>query len=75
MLKAFPVKKKLLTLIYTIKLQVMVIKQKREDLSGKIKTALDKGIQKLIAETKATNSYIVVSDKNGKVKKIPAKDL
>lgn len=53
----------------------MVIKQKREDLSGKIKVALDKGIKKLIAETKATNSYIVVSDKSGKIKKIPAKDL
>lgn len=53
----------------------MVIKQKREDLSGKIKIALDKGIQKLIAETKAINSYIVVSDKSGKIKKIPAKDL
>lgn len=53
----------------------MVIKQKREDLSGKIKDALDKGIKKLIAETKATNSYLVVSDKNGKIKKIPAKDL
>jgi hypothetical protein len=49
--------------------------KKREDLSEKIRIALDKGIQKLIAETKATNSYTVVSDKNGKVKKIPAKDL
>jgi len=53
----------------------MVIKEKREDLSGKIKIALDKGIKKLIAETKATNSYLVVSDKNGKIKKISAKDL
>lgn len=53
----------------------MVVKQKREDLSGKIKIALDRGILKLITETKATNSYIVVSDKNGKVKKISAKDL
>lgn len=31
--------------------------------------------QHLIAETKATNSYLVVADKDGKVKKIPAKDL
>lgn len=53
----------------------MPIKQKREDLSEKIKTALDNGIKKLIAETKATNSYLVISDKDGKVKKIPAKDL
>ena len=53
----------------------MIIKQKREDLSAKIKIALDKGIEKLKAETKATNSYLVVADKNGKVKKIFAKDL
>ena len=53
----------------------MVFKQKREDLSDKIQVALDKGIKKLIAETKAINSYLVVADKDGKVKKIPAKDL
>ena len=53
----------------------MVFKQKRKDLSDKIQVALDKGIKKLIAETKATNSYLVVADKDGKVKKIPAKDL
>lgn len=53
----------------------MIIKQKREDLSEKIKAALDKGIKKLIAETKATNSYIVISDKKGNIKKISAKDL
>ena len=48
---------------------------KREDLSGKIKVALDKAIQNLIAETKAKNSYLVISDKSSKIKKIPAKDL
>ena len=53
----------------------MSTNKKREDLSGKIKIALDKGIQKLIAETKAKNSYLVIADKNGKVKKILAKDL
>jgi hypothetical protein len=53
----------------------MSFKQPREDLSEKIKIALDKGIKKLIAETKAANSYLVISDKNGKIKKIPAKDL
>ena len=36
---------------------------------------LNKVTQQIIAETKAINSYIVVSDKNGKIKKIPAKDL
>jgi hypothetical protein len=48
---------------------------KREDLSGKIKIALDKAIKNVIAETKAKNSYMVVADKNGTIKKIPAKDL
>jgi hypothetical protein len=48
---------------------------KREDLSDKIKIALDKAIKNVIAETKAKNSYMVVADKNGKIKKIPAKDL
>ncbi len=40
-----------------------------------IDNALKKVTPHLIAETKATNSYLVVSDKNGKIKKIPAKDL
>jgi len=53
----------------------MANKKQREDLSAKIKIALDKGIQKLIAETKAKNSYLVIADKNGNIKEIPAKDL
>ncbi len=48
---------------------------KREDLSDKIKIALDKAIKNVIAETKSKNSYLVIADKNGKIKKIPAKDL
>ncbi len=49
--------------------------KKREDLSDKIKVALDKAIRNVIAETKAKNSYLVIADKKGKIKKIPAKDL
>ena len=48
---------------------------KREDLSGKIQIALDKAIKKVIAETKAKNSYLVIADKKGNIIKIPAKDL
>ncbi|MEO8415093.1 MAG: hypothetical protein ABI472_15605 [Ginsengibacter sp.] len=44
-------------------------------MSGKIKIALDKAIQKIIAEEKARNGYLVVSDKKGGVIKVPAKDL
>lgn len=54
---------------------VMKKGNKREDLSEKIKVALDKAIQKVIADTKAKNSYMVVADKKGTIKKIPAKDL
>ncbi len=49
--------------------------KKRENLSPKIKIALDEAIKDVIAETKAKNSYLVISDKKGNIKKIPAKDL
>lgn len=49
--------------------------KRREDLSDKIKVALDKAIKQVIAETKAKNSYFVYSDKKGNIIKIPAKDL
>ncbi|MFT3932598.1 MAG: hypothetical protein QM726_03200 [Chitinophagaceae bacterium] len=49
--------------------------EKRENLTNKINAALDKAIKKVIAETKATNTYMVVSDGKGGFKKIPAKDL
>ena len=47
----------------------------REDLSDKIQVALDKANQKLIAEEKARDGYLVISDKTGGVIKVPAKDL
>ena len=53
----------------------MASKKKSEDLSGKIKPALDKAIKKVIAEEKSRNGYLVISDKNGKIKKIPASEL
>jgi hypothetical protein len=49
--------------------------KKSEDLSGKIKVAMDKAIQKIIAEEKARDGYLVISDKKGGVIKVPAKDL
>ena len=49
--------------------------KKSEDLSDKIKVALDKAIKKVIAEEKARNGYLVISDKKGGIKKVPAKDL
>ena len=53
----------------------MNILKKREQLSGKIKVALNKAIQNLVTETKAKKSYLVIAGNNGKIKKIPAKDL
>lgn len=53
----------------------MNVVKKKEDLSTKIKTALDKAIQKVIAEEKARNGYLIISDKKGNIKKVPAKDL
>ena len=49
--------------------------RKREDLSDKIKIALDKAIQKIIAEEKARDGYLVISNKKGGVIKVPAKEL
>ena len=41
--------------------------------------AIEEGLkivsEKLIAETKALNSYLVIADSEGNIKKIPAKDL
>ncbi len=46
-----------------------------KDLSEKIKEAMDKAIQKIIAEEKARDGYLVISDKKGGVIKVPARDL
>jgi len=53
----------------------MADKKKNKDLSAKIKIALSKAIEKVIAEEKARNGYLVVSDKKGNIKKIPASEL
>ena len=51
------------------------IKEKREDRPIKLMDALKRATQRIILEAKATNTYIVVSDGKGGVKKIFAKDL
>ena len=53
----------------------MNLVKKGEDLSGKMKVALDKALLKVITEEKARNGYLVISDKKGGIKKVPAKDL
>lgn len=48
---------------------------KHKALKDATEKALQKVHEKLVAETKALNSYLVVSDEAGNIKKIPAKDL
>jgi hypothetical protein len=50
-------------------------KKKLPDLTEKLNSGFKKVRKKLIAETKAKNSYLVIADKKGNIKKIPAKDL
>ena len=47
----------------------------KHDISTTLEKSLKKVWEKLIEEEKKNNGYIVISDKDGKVKKIPAKDL
>ncbi len=48
---------------------------KNKDRTPQIMEALKKATQRIFIEAKATNTYIVVSDGKGGVKKIYAKDL
>jgi hypothetical protein len=43
--------------------------KKSEDLSDKIKVALDKAIKKVITEEKARDGYLIISDKKAGLKK------
>ena len=49
----------------------MNLPKKREICQDKIKAAMDKAIQKIIAEEKARDGYLVISDKKGGVIKVP----
>jgi hypothetical protein len=48
---------------------------KKNDLSDKMKKALDKATDKVIAKQKAKDGYLVTGDADGNIRKIPAKDL
>jgi hypothetical protein len=51
------------------------LSDKHKEVSKKLEDALKKVSEKIIVKTKKNNSYLVVADKDGKVKKIPFKDL
>ena len=46
-----------------------------KDSSAKMTKALKRASERVIVETKATNTYMVISDGKGGIKKIYAKDL
>lgn len=45
------------------------------DLTEALREGFHKTRKKLIEKEKKNNGYLIVTDKDGKVKKIPAKDL
>jgi hypothetical protein len=45
------------------------------DISSKLAEGFLKARKKLIEEEKKNNGYLIISDKNGNVIKVPAKDL
>jgi len=47
----------------------------KKDISATLEKSLEKVRKKLIEEVKKNNGYLVIGDKDGKVKKIPARDL
>ncbi len=53
----------------------IVEKKVSEDLSPKIMEALARAILRVKVETKATNTYMVVTDGKGGSKRIEAKDI
>ena len=57
------------------KIKTVGFSKKHEELGRSVDVALRKVSKKLIQETKKENGYLVVADKKGIVKKIPAKDL
>ena len=48
---------------------------KHDELGEAVEAALKKVSQNIIEETKKQNSYLVVTDEDGNIKHIPAKDL
>jgi hypothetical protein len=53
----------------------MLSNKVKEDLSKKMKLGFDKAREKLIAEEKKNNGYLIVGDKHGNIKKVAAKEL
>lgn len=50
-------------------------KETNDDFFDKVTKGLELAYKRLIEEKKAKNSYLVMTDKDGNVIKVPAKDL
>lgn len=49
--------------------------ERHKELHDKTERALQEVVKLVVETAKKTNTYIVVSDENGNIKKIPAADL
>lgn len=53
----------------------MIIKPENLELRDKIMTGIDKAFHNLVTKCAANDEALVVADKNGNVKHVPAKEL
>lgn len=53
----------------------MANKELKGDISDKIRKGFDKARLKFLEEEAENNGVIIISDKNGNIKEVPAKDL
>ena len=56
-------------------LREMNINELHKDILAALEKSLEKVRKNLIESEKRNNGYLVIADKDGKVKKVPAKDL
>lgn len=55
--------------------QKITASEKLIEQSKALEVALKRVAEKLIAEEKKNNGYLIIADENGNIKKVPAKDL
>jgi len=53
----------------------MVSKTNINELSERVLSGVQKALVKLVEESAANNEDLVIADKNGKIKTVPAKDM
>lgn len=53
----------------------MAIKKENRELGQKIMAGIKRAVEELIKTSAANDESLVITDENGKVKKVPAKEL